>query len=298
MKKTKCLFILFVSLVLLSGCVKNTNTMTINKDKSMLFETDIVISDALDKNKVKDDYIQEFKDLKLKVTSTKEEGYTGYKISKSFKNIDDICSLELNEVKVEDILKKNTKDLKLFKRTKGFIKDTYTANILFELTEETKNKYDISNSEIGNASTVGETTYEDELEEDDMSELTKLAELSAEVDYKYIVNLPYAAVKSNSTETSNNNKTLIWDLSTEPGKTNIDYTFVVYNMTHIYILIGCGVLLLIGIIVLLIIIKHKKKSSDTLIHKDYDPSIAEEIGEPVIEENPEDIIPQPGEDNK
>ena len=67
-------------------------------------------------------------------------------------------------------------------------------------------------------------------------------------------------------------------------------------MTHIYILIGCGVLLLIGVIVLLIIIKHKKKSSDTLIHKDYDPSIAEEIGEPVIEENPEDIIPQPGKE--
>ena len=35
MKKIRGFFIVLICIVLLNGCVKNTNTMTINKDKSM-----------------------------------------------------------------------------------------------------------------------------------------------------------------------------------------------------------------------------------------------------------------------
>ena len=53
MKKTKYMIII-CSLLLLSGCVKSSTTMTINKNKSMSLSSNILISDIIndDKNKL------------------------------------------------------------------------------------------------------------------------------------------------------------------------------------------------------------------------------------------------------
>ena len=46
-----------------------------------------------------------------------------------------------------------------------------------------------------------------------------------------------------------------------------------------------------------LILKKKKGSEDTLIHRDYDPSIADKVEEIMEEEKAEDIIPQPENNN-
>ena len=298
MKKIRGFFIVLICIVLLNGCVKNTNTMTINKDKSMLFESDIIYSNIIDKEKIDDSFIKEYEKLGLKITDSKEEGYSGYKISRSFKNIDEVSSGTSNKIKMDDILKKDVKDLKIFKHEKSFLKDTYTASIEFEYTEDMKSKYDITSTNSNTNETINEseeTVEEDEEDEDeeDMSMLNKIAEISSEMEFKYIVKLPYASIKNNATESNNNDKTLIWEIETEPGKTTIDYSFCIYNITNIIIVSIAIFVILIAIIVTVLIIKKKKSGEETLIHKDFDPSIADKVGEVVEEEKAEDIIPQP-----
>ncbi len=293
MKKIRGFFIVLICIVLLNGCVKNTNTMTINKDKSLLFESDIIYSNIIDKEKIDDSFIKEYEKLGLKITDSKEEGYSGYKISRSFKNIDEVSSGTSNKIKMDDILKKDVKDLKIFKHEKGFLKDTYTANIEFEYTEDMKSKYDITSTNSSASDTNNEENEEDEEVEEDMSMLNKIAEISSEMEFKYIVKLPYASIKNNATESNNNDKTLIWEIETEPGKTTIDYSFCIYNITNIIIVSIAVLIALIAIIVTVLIIKKKKSGEETLIHKDFDPSIADKVGEVVEEEKAEDIIPQP-----
>ena len=268
--------------------------MSINKDKSMVFESDILSSDIIDSEKIDNSYIDEYKKLKLKVTNVKEEGQTGYKITKSFKNIDNISSDSSIKVTVEEILNKDTKDLKLFKRVKSFFKDTYTANIEFGYSEQTRKKYDITYKEENTNRDDNHGSEEANLEDDeDLSELSKIAEIESEKEFKFILNLPYSAVKSNASDTSNNEKTLIWELSDDVDKISIDFTFVIYNTTNIIILCVIGLIIIVGVIITIIVIKKKKSGEETLIHKDFDPSIADKVGELIESEKAEEIIPQP-----
>ena len=84
--------------------------------------------------------------------------------------------------------------------------------------------------------------------------------MMSSMDLKYIVNLPYKAVSSNATQKSNEDKTLIWDLTTLKENENIKFEFYIYNITNI--LIGVGVIVVVLIIVILFIVKSKKSKKD------------------------------------
>ena len=309
MKGLKKLVILFVSLILLSGCVKEKISMTINKDKSMNLEVEMLVSDSLQEENTFDENIKKYEEKGYTVTRKVDDGYSGIVISKKFSNIDDLSKNNGEVVNLGDIMEDNFDTSKLFSLKKGFLKNTYTAKFSFEfdqskLETETEEELDfnsanedevvttegVAKTNVDNANEEVLTTGEEETI--DLEDDFDYTSLMAGMEFKYIVNLPTSGKNHNATSTSNDSKTLTWNLATT-GSSNIEYTFDMYNMTSLIILGVCGLVVLIVIIAILVGIKKKKSSKETLIHTDYDDSIAGEISETVSENVlPTENIPQ------
>ncbi len=282
MKKTKYV-ILMCSLVLLSGCVKSNTTMVINKDKSMSLSSEILISDKVndDKNKliIKDekDKLQKKGIIIENVESS--NGYSGFSVTKKYDNIDKISSEEYKEINISNFLSDDFDDSVLFQVKKGMFKNVYTANYKFEVDED-------SFSNVDDNTNSDETVIEDpNIIVDDTNATTNnstdLIKLTSEMEFKYIVKLPYKVLESNSIVKSDNDKTLEWNLNSN-STIMINYSFELYNMNNIYmavgICIGCIVLLIILIIIKNKIVQRKRdKISSRPILKEYDPSIEDEL---------------------
>ena len=113
MKNIKKAIAVLLILTTMTGCVKYNNTMTINNDKSMLFEGTYLISDkvmdmmnsfgetattTITENIDK----EELKKRGITVNDKKENGYTGISISKKYDNIDNISNDTGKEVLISD----------------------------------------------------------------------------------------------------------------------------------------------------------------------------------------------------
>ena len=120
MKRFKQLVILLVCVLLLSGCVKEHYSMNINKDKSMTFEVEMLLSDTLLQNSGEDtnseltESATEYEKKGFTVTPKKEDGYSGYTLTKRFKNIDDLSKKETDDeyIEGEDFLRDVLEELK------------------------------------------------------------------------------------------------------------------------------------------------------------------------------------------
>ena len=308
MKRIKELILVLICIVFLSGCVKEHITMNINKDKSLELKYDVLLSDKLNElgeegedTDISDD-VAELEKKGYTVTAKSENGYSGYTISKKYKSIDDLANNNNNdEVSLGGFIEEEEgQDLsKTFKVKKGFLKNVYTAKFSFEFNAgdeaETEEETDLDTNDESMVPTTEQalTTEENQItalpeegqssteatEEDATAseeDFSQLAGLMAEMEFTYEVNLPYGAISSNATKTSNNNKTLTWNLATE-GKSAIEYTFAIYNLTNIIIIGGAALLVIIIIIVIVVVSKKKKGSKETLIHTDYDSSIVDQI---------------------
>ena len=306
MQKIYKLIIICICLVLISGCVKNTNTMTINKDKSMTYEGEILLSDSLQKSI--NNYVdtEDLKNRKFTVNTSMYEGYTGVNISKSFDNIDELSTEISNEKVMSNFFEKDFDEKEMFKRDKGFFKDTYTAKFKYTINQSA---YDVTVEEEEEAPsevvTQTETT-ENELQpsnitddQSDLSELNQNAKLRSEMEFIFKLKLPYASVSNNATEVSDDERVLTWKLDPN-GDTAISFTFYILNMTHIYIVGGIGLLLLIGLITFIIILIKKKANEETLIHIDYDESIASKVENDIMNApvNLEISLPEENPDNQ
>lgn len=282
MKKSKYV-ILICSFMLLSGCVKSNTIMVINKDKSMSLSSKILISDKIndDKNKliIKDekDKLQK-KGINIENVES-SDGYSGFSVTKKYDDIDKISSEEYKEINISNFLSDDFDDSVLFQVKKGMFKNVYTANYKFEVDEDSFNNIDDNTN-------GDETVIEDpNIIVDDTNTATNsstdLIKLTSEMEFKYIVKLPYKALESNSTIKSDNDKTLEWNLNSN-STIMINYSFELYNMNNIYMAVGIciGVIILF---ILLIIIKNKivqkkrDKISSRPILKEYDPSIEDEL---------------------
>lgn len=280
--------LLIIPILLLSGCVKNTNTMTINKNKSMQYESEIIISNSLN------DKIENYLDIdKIKkngfeVTTSKKDNYTGIVISKKYKNIDKL-SVDTSEEKIiSDFINESFETKDLFKVSKGFFKNTYTAKFTYKVNKDKivkkepvvayETKEDDTSNVENKTETIDETTTEvkPKIIEDDLSELTKAANLESEIELLFKLNLPYESTANNATVVSEDGKSLTWKLNNNESN-SISFTFYLLNYTTIYIMIGLGVLLLVGLIFLIKLLIDKKRSKETLIHIDYDQSIAKKV---------------------
>ena len=262
----------------------------------------------------------EYEKLGFKRTNVTEGDYSGYKLTKTFKNIDDISSTTTGNVSFNDFATKE--NVTLFKVQKGFLKDTYTAKIDFEMQDQEgmggmtgstdENAIDLDEvNETGDTPEVSDTPEDGDSTSDGNNisldglgdDTEKLTALMAEMEYKFNVSLPYAATKDNA-DNKIDDKNLTWSLTQTKTKAGIEFEFPIYNITHIAILGGGALLIVIVLIVVIVVLKKKKKQDDTLIHTDYDQSIASEVKDngdrPISEgtneevhENAEAVIPQP-----
>lgn len=124
-------------LTTMTGCVKYKNTMTINNDKSMIFEGSYLISDKLLETSDSTTFFSEenkkaLEERGVKVSEKKENNYTGIAVSKKYDNIDKISNENGKEVTISDYFKEDFDDSVLFKVEKGFLKNKYTANFKYD----------------------------------------------------------------------------------------------------------------------------------------------------------------------
>lgn len=265
MKKASNLILVICSLFLLSGCMKHNVSMTINKDKSMDLEIiyaidvdqiksmmnsigDINDNDATDDNALEgtsdNETIEDDEnDIDMSDVNTEEEknalekrgykvveynndGYEGIKATLKIDNIDNVSVEEDLKVKLSDILLEDFDDDKFFTVKKGFFKNTYTANFVYEMNDNTSSSAPINLSNL---------------------------------DIKYTVKLPDKSISNNADIVRDNE--LSWIISLDKT-TNVEYSFEMLNMTNIYIAGGIGILLVIVIIVVIILISKKKHKSN------------------------------------
>ncbi len=283
MNKIKRFVLLISCLLLLNGCVKNNTTMKINKDKSMNLEVFILVKDEI-KNKLSSDFnSSDLEKRGFKVTTTSDNNFSGYKITKSFDNIDDLSKNTNNKVvDISNILESDFDFTVLFNKKTNFFKDTYTANYTYSFSE-LKEKYN----------TIENETQDGNTQEDDY---TETSDYTDEMELKYNLILPSKAKSNNANKKTNSGKSLEWNLSST-SESKISYSFDIYNYKNI-LLVGGGVaLLIIIIIVVIVIIKKKKNSKGTLIYKEYDPSIEGELNKNEIINTPEVTNQQQGVNN-
>ena len=290
MKRFKSLIVILMFVFLLGGCVKSRTVMSINSDKSMDYDTEFLISNTLQQQPATIIDANKIEAEGFKVTSVKENNYSGFKVTKSFGNIDKMSTTEDTKVIISDFLDDGFDYTKVFKVKKGLFKNTYTADFIYKAETDTTEGTDTE--DLTETDDLTETTnLEDAIDIDDDSFDLSALSLMSEMEFKYKVNLPNAALSNNASDVTNDGKTLSWNLSTS-GDSEIKFSFSLLNITNIIIVCACGVgLLILIILVIVIVCKKKKASKETLIHKEYDPSIA-----PIVEEKPQIIGEEPAEE--
>ena len=270
MVKIKRFVLVLVCILLLSGCVKERITMSINKDKSMNLEVEMLVEDSLAGEAGLGEDVKEYETRGFSVTQKKEEGYSGYVISKKFNNIDDLSKNNGEAVAIDNILESDFDMSKLFTVKKGFLKNTYTAKFTFEFDQSQLNTDDdfdtideeeevttekvddepieitIGEDDFDSEYGDGEVYYGDEDTTDGEDDIDYSQMLSG-MEFKYTVKLPSKGKNHNATNTDDGGRELIWNLATS-GASNIEFSFDMYNTTAL-IIIGAGAVVLIIVII-------------------------------------------------
>lgn len=333
MKNLKKVIAVLLILTTMTGCVKYKNTMTINNDKSMIFEGSYLISDKLLETSDSTTFFPEenkkaLEERGVTISDKKENGYTGISLSKKYDNIDKISNESGKEVIISDYLNKDFDDSVLFKVEKGFLKNKYTAIFKYDSNVNPENSGDMSTSQSltendnklavttddettivpseGNDTLTKPTTPNDitpttpdtgsstdpetpgEENSNDIDFDFDFKNLTSEMEFSYVVNLPEKALTNNATNVSNDGKTLTWSLM-QSQISNIEFSFELKNMTNYYILYGgIAAAVIIVIIIIILLIKKGKKGKEVVpaqnepIHADYDPSIAQAVPNPAL----------------
>jgi hypothetical protein len=232
MKKIVKIFSLIIITTFLTGCIKYDIGMEIGKDKSVV----ITIINA-SKNNLGSD-IEKTNSNNADTLETKgyikelykEDSWSGYKMTKKYKNIDDISTNDTITVELSDLLDKNKEEIKVFfQKKKSFFKTTYKANFTINI----------------NANEDGSTNHEYDNYKDKM-------------ELKYTVKLPSASINQNTTNITNDGRTLTWNL--EYGKVNkINYEFSMVKVSS-YVLIISIIIIILAIVTIIIRKKNNKKT--------------------------------------
>lgn len=235
MKKYLGLISSFILAFILTGCLRCNTTVEVKRNKkvnfTIIYAFDMEMLKSMGEGadtsdmKIDDDEKKEFADKGFKVSEYKDGNYEGVKLTKNWKNIDDVSSdTDVTYDLEEDIDGEGNKDAKMFKVEKGFFKNKYTL------------KMDASSEELN-----GEG----------------MEQMGSMMDLKFTLKLPKKAVSNNATTVNKGGKELVWDLTKAKS---IEATFEVYNAPF-YILIGAGVLVIV--IVIVVIIKKGKKGTQS-----------------------------------
>ena len=268
---------------LMTGCVKSHVNMEINKDKSMNLSLIAAIDSSFLEQSGEDDLleneeIKEFEEKGFKTEKYSDDSMTGYKFTKSFANIDDLSSEKETTLDLNALADEETPN-NVFTVKKGFFKNTYTAKVKNNATDELQSQIENADQTTttddnqmnteddttiqGSNDTQTDTNVQDDTDTQtdssfDFSSNMDMSMLSSTLDMKFNVTLPYKAISSNATSTENDGKTLVWNLVNTQD--DIEFTFELYNMNNIYLTVGLAVILIILIIVIIIMSKRKPKA--------------------------------------
>ena len=260
MKKIKYFLMLIMISMLLTGCIKFNATMDIKKDKSM----DFSIIYAFDKTvfgeemSLKEEDMAEVKKQGFTVNKYSEGNFEGFTISKKIKNIDEVSTESDAEYDLSGLMDEKTENKYIFKVVKGNDKNIYYAKL----------KFDSKDSGLND-----EASFDDEKLADEISDGSNslndmdLSKMMANLDLKFNVKLPNAALSSNATEKSSDNKNLSWKLNTE-GTEYIEFAFELSNNASTgfnMLYVGIGALVAIAIVAVVIVLSKKKNSPTNVV---------------------------------
>ena len=250
MKKSFKVLCLMLVAFMMSGCMKFNMNMDINSDKSMNLELIVAFANEMmgssNETNMDNSEIQKLKDNGFNVEEYSDDTMTGYTISTKINNIDDVSTEKDTMFNLNDIFN-GEKLSDIFTVKKGFFKNTYTVKIGEEESTDMTNELEDD---------LNSTYSDDSLLATDDADLSMLLN---SMDINFTINLPYKAISSNATNTENDGKTLVWQpTSASNSSSNIEFSFELYNMTNIYLMVG--IVILIIVIIIILIVKHCKKT--------------------------------------
>ena len=274
MKKCFKLIVVIGCLFLVTGCVKYNATMDIKKDKSMDFSMIYAVDTSIFGNEdiLEEKDRKELEDSGFTISEYNEGNMKGYTIKMNISNIDQISSNEEIVYNLTNITDSNNKDEKIFTIKKGLLKNTYKANLKFDSADSNLN---------GNNTTTGDDTQNNDITtewdtedssidwdtESDSGNWDALTNSASNLDLSFKVNLPYSAIKTNATQTSNDSKELTWSLASN-GASNIEFEFSLYNTINIIVIAVIALILIIAIIIFFI---NNKKKNNNVVTENINP---------------------------
>ncbi len=277
------ILMVFVLMVFLTGCVRMNTNMNITQEDVQV-TTIIALEDSLYEQSTAESTsdLDAWEQNGYKVEEYKQDGYIGYKLTKSLGSLDELSGASKNDI--VDITKLFSGEV--FDEKNIFTNDngTYYAHFSintddltqgdsnsFDTTEEnttdTEDEWDITTEEgvevegdyevvpdeetdsFGNDTTTQDDSIDDFSDED-------ISQFMSMFDLKFSVTLPSEAVSNNATEVSEDKKVLTWDLTETE---DIEFSFKATNSIMNYVLIGGGVALGIAIIVIIVVVSRNNK---------------------------------------
>ncbi|WMT18588.1 LptM family lipoprotein [Parageobacillus toebii] len=226
MKKLLSLFVLILSIGLLSGCVKGVFHVKVNKDGSadlnydLGFESTLLGFASSDGQNPIEEIRKQAEEQGFTVANYKENGYTGIRAKK---HVD-----KLNDVPIFYTMV-NSKDEKPVKIEKDFFSTRYVLDTQLDLSDMAMD----STEEMSNINNA----------------------VLNQMDLKFLLDLPVKAKNHNASDVKNDGQTLEWQLI--PGDKNKIYMeAVVPNITNIILSIVGGLIIFAGILFLALKKKH------------------------------------------
>ncbi len=242
MKKMSKLFLAFLMVIGLTGCVKYNASMEVKDDKSVTLEFlyqnngyEGFPESTVENFKWLEEYGYKIEEVKEKTDGESENEDAAdlnaptLKISKSFDNIDDITAKEATKVKFLEIFDKekkdNLKDLKFFyKDGKKYVAD-FEFNFLGDATEEERKTESANDEQV--------------------------------TDLSYKIKLPVEVGENNADKVSEDKTELKWNLTySEINKVNFE--FELGGINWIVIIAAVAVAIIIIAVIVLLITKKKK----------------------------------------
>ncbi len=234
--KKKVLFIITILLTIITtGCTRITQTITVNKDKSV----DLVIIEAIKEESFTDKQkntmiaslnLDKLKSSEYTLENYNSNGYVGYKVTRHFPNIDKISSEE--EVVADLAICNITSQQYLFTVKKGFLKNTYYGDFYSSDLNSLKNNIDSSNDIYS----------------------------SSEIDIGFNLSVPTKIGNNNAGYVSGDLKNANWPTYWDKP---IQFEFTLYNYKTIFILITLFVIIIFTFIYKLVNKRKKKLTLDS-----------------------------------
>lgn len=280
MKKKTIKIISIITLVLfMTGCVKYNANIKITNDKKMDMELIIAVKKTLQEDKstedTDNDSINKLKKEGWKVEPYEDDVYKGSKLTKSYKNIDDISTTSKTNYDLNSLMQNGEEKKYMFYKKKENGKTIYVAT--FKANTDT-------------AETNEETTEEANMTEEEKQQYEEMSkELIKSMDLKMTVEVP-KVISSNATKTDGNK--LTWDLTEMEDNQDIEFEFEIEEKGNILseknssipiipIAVGCGLIL---VVIITGLSKKKKTINNEQITSQ--PTTTETPEQPQVTEQP------------